>query len=79
MTKVTPDEAGARLPELIESAKRGEEVVIVREKIAVARLVPVEREPDKRPRLGTAAGQVWMSDDFDAPVEEFEEAEGRRA
>jgi len=75
MTQVTLEEAGARLLELIESAKRGEEVVILRDNIAVARLVSVERDQDPWPRLGTAAGQVWMSDDFDAPLEEFEEPE----
>ena len=68
MTQVTLEEAGARLPELIESAKRGEDIVILRDNIAVARLVPMERDQDRRPRLGTAAGQVWMSDDFDAPL-----------
>jgi antitoxin (DNA-binding transcriptional repressor) of toxin-antitoxin stability system len=36
------------LPELIESAKRGEEVVILRNNIAVARLVPVK--PEGKPR-----------------------------
>jgi prevent-host-death family protein len=77
MTQVTLEEAGARLPELIESVKRGEEIVIVRDNIAIARLIPVERDESPHPRLGTAAGQVWMSDDFDAPLEEFEESAER--
>jgi hypothetical protein len=29
--------------------------------------------PEKRPVFGCAKGQFWMSDDFDEPLEDFEE------
>jgi len=29
--------------------------------------------PEKRPVFGCAKGQFWMSDDFDAPLEDFAE------
>jgi len=33
----------------------------------------VEIPPEKRPVFGCAKGQFWMSDDFDAPLEDFAE------
>jgi prevent-host-death family protein len=71
MTHVTLEEAGARLAELIESAKHGEEILILRDNIAVARLVPVK--PERKPREpGSAKGLIlYMADDFDAPLDEF--------
>jgi len=32
-----------------------------------------EEEPKKRGGLGIWKGKIWMADDFDAPLEEFEE------
>lgn len=42
--------------------------------VTAARLAAAspKRQP-RRPQLGTAAGQVRMSEDFDAPLSEFEE------
>jgi antitoxin (DNA-binding transcriptional repressor) of toxin-antitoxin stability system len=71
MWKVKLEEAQRRLPELIEEAARGEDVVISRGDSASFRLVPVV-EPEPRPIFGSARGQVEMADDFDAPVEGFE-------
>jgi len=40
-------------------------------------MLPEEREPasmdSQRPVFGCAKGQFWMSDDFDAPLEDFAE------
>jgi antitoxin (DNA-binding transcriptional repressor) of toxin-antitoxin stability system len=67
-------EACAQLAVLVERAARGEEVIVQGEGGARARLVPAE--PDGAPPVfqrkpGSAAGQVWMADDFDAPLEDF--------
>jgi antitoxin (DNA-binding transcriptional repressor) of toxin-antitoxin stability system len=62
-------EAQARLPELIEEAAGGGEVVIEGESGTAVRLVPVERKG--RPRFGSARGMFTMRDDFDAPLEDF--------
>jgi len=68
MTQVTLEEAGARLPELIESVKQGEEIIILHDNIAVARLVSVESERKAR-EPGSAKGLIlYMADDFDAPL-----------
>ncbi|MCX6359943.1 MAG: type II toxin-antitoxin system prevent-host-death family antitoxin [Armatimonadetes bacterium] len=73
MMVVTIGEAGARLAGLIDLAKRGEDVVITRDDVPVARLVcEVPRRPS--PRRGTARGLVLrMADDFDAPLADFKE------
>lgn len=71
MHKVTLDEAQHRLPELIEEAASGGDVVISRGDGASFRLVPVV-EPEPQPVFGSARGLIEIADDFDAPVEGFE-------
>jgi prevent-host-death family protein len=72
MVQVTPDEAKARLAELIEAAMRGERVVIARDAPHAARLVPLA--PTARSRhAGSAKGLISMRADFDAPLADFDE------
>jgi len=54
------------LSRLLEAVRRGEEVVIARAGVPVARLVPVA-EPR---RLGRLAGRLRAAEDFDAPLPE---------
>jgi prevent-host-death family protein len=63
---VNMHEAKTHLSKLVELVEAGEEVVIARAGRPVARLVRAE-EPRRR-RLGAWDGQVWMADDFDAPL-----------
>jgi len=72
--KVTPHAminiaaAKARLPELVERAARGEEIVLARAGKPKARLVPLA---DGRKALrvpGKGKGRLRMSRDFDAPL-----------
>jgi antitoxin (DNA-binding transcriptional repressor) of toxin-antitoxin stability system len=74
MSIVTIEEAQARLPEMIDGLKPGDEIVITRAQQAVARLV-AEPKPDAQPRrAGTLRGTVlYMAPDFDAPLEDFKE------
>ncbi|MEM1041221.1 MAG: prevent-host-death protein [Bacteroidota bacterium] len=66
MRAVKPEEAQQRLPELIEEAALGEEVVIARGDGEAFRLTPVlDSEP--RPVFGSARGLAEMAGDFDAP------------
>jgi prevent-host-death family protein len=59
-------DAKARLPELVERAARGEEIVIARNGEPRARLVPL---PPAKPRApGSGAGQWVVADDFNAPL-----------
>ena len=72
MQTVTVAEAAEKLTDLIDAALRGEEIVITKGDriIQLTPKQPVKRYPAK---AGTAKGQVWMSDDFDEPLEEFKE------
>jgi prevent-host-death family protein len=70
MHTIPIDEAQTRLPELFDEAADGNDVVITRADGTAVRLVPVEIHG--RPRFGSARGLFTMSDDFDAPLEDFE-------
>jgi prevent-host-death family protein len=60
-------EAKTHLSRLLERVAAGEEVVIAKAGVPVARLVPVVLPVEERP-LGTEAGRVFVADDFDAPL-----------
>jgi len=60
-------EAKTHLSRLLEQVAAGEEVVIAKAGVPVARLVPVVLPAEERP-LGTEAGRVFIADDFDAPL-----------
>lgn len=74
MIHVTVAAAAARLPDLVERAQSGESIVIVCDDHAV-QLVPIAPPKAARPQphFGSAAGQVQMAPDFDAPLEDFAE------
>jgi antitoxin (DNA-binding transcriptional repressor) of toxin-antitoxin stability system len=70
--QVSATEAASRLQELVDAAIDGEEVIIYIDDRPAIKLVPIESiEP--RPKFGSEKGLVWMSDDFDEPLEEFRE------
>lgn len=60
-------EAKTHLSRLLEKVAEGEEVVIAKAGVPVARLVPVPPPLASRP-LGTEQGRVFISDDFDAAL-----------
>lgn len=62
MTKVNMHEAKSRLSQLVELAKKGEDVVIAKNGVPEARLVPIRPEP--KDWFGMDEGRGWMSDDF---------------
>jgi prevent-host-death family protein len=71
-------DAKARLPELVERAARGEEIVIARSGRPRARLVPLAPPPVRQP--GRGAGKWKVARDFNAPLsgEVLAAFEGRR-
>lgn len=72
MHQVDIEEAKTHLPDLVEAAMSGIEVVIMKDNRPVVKLIPLG--PNKpRPRFGSAAGLIMMSEDFDAPIEDFKE------
>jgi prevent-host-death family protein len=65
--EVNIHEAKTHLSRLLQRVAAGEEVTIARAGVPVARLVPVAPKKSIRP-LGFARGEVWVADDFDAPL-----------
>lgn len=59
-------DAKARLPELVERASRGEEIVIARNGEPRARLVPLAAR--KRRTSGSGAGKWRVTGDFNEPL-----------
>ncbi len=48
----------------------GDEVVITQNNEPILKIVRLN-QPKKRRQSGSAKGLIWMSDDFDAPLEEL--------
>jgi prevent-host-death family protein len=64
---VNVHEAKTHFSKLLERVALGEEVVIARAGRPVAKLVPIRPDaPERHP--GSARGDVWVSEDFDAPL-----------
>ena len=57
--------AKTELSRLLEAVEAGEDIVIARAGVPVARLIPV-RADERVP--GRLAGRIRMADDFDAPL-----------
>ena len=70
MNPINITEAAQKLPDLIDAALRGEEVIITKDG-SIVKLIPATSVKPRQP--GSAKGMVWMSDDFDEPLEEFRE------
>ncbi len=60
-------EAKTQLSKLVARVLGGEEVVIARSGVPVARLVPIQSQAGAR-RPGSAKGQIRIGDDFDDPL-----------
>jgi prevent-host-death family protein len=72
VTRVNVAEAKARLSELIEAALDGEDVVISRRNKPLVKLIAVQPGAGA-PKFGILRGRIWMSPDFDEPLEDFAE------
>ncbi|HEY4055335.1 MAG TPA: type II toxin-antitoxin system Phd/YefM family antitoxin [Kofleriaceae bacterium] len=72
MKVVKIHEAKTHLSRLIKEVQKGEEIVIARGNKPVVKLVLVE-DTNRRSLFGLFKGQIWMSEDFDAPLEDFDE------
>jgi prevent-host-death family protein len=66
--EVNIHEAKTHFSRLLQRVANGEEVIIARAGVPVARLVPVEPEKPKVRPLGMDRDSIWIADDFDAPL-----------
>jgi prevent-host-death family protein len=71
-TVVNMHEAKSSLSRLVKRAAEGEEIVIASHGKPVARLTPFHEKRKEIP-WGIYKGQIEMSDDFDAPLEEMKD------
>jgi len=71
MTTVAVEQAQKELLRLIDDVALGEHVIITRNQVPVAELVPVTQDVPK-PMFGSAKGMVRMSEDFEAPIDDFQ-------
>lgn len=69
---VNMHDAKTRLSELVSAAEAGEEVIIARRGTPAVRLEPV-RAQYAPVQLGLLAGEIELGDDFDAPLEDFDD------
>ena len=54
---------------VIALTKNGDEVVIEENGEPLAKVTPIEKPKEKKPRIaGLGKGTTWMSDDFDAEL-----------
>lgn len=67
MLQVSLEEAKGRLLDLVEAVLRGETVVIFKNQCEAVQIVPLARR-----QFGSAAGLVVITDDFDAPLPDFD-------
>jgi antitoxin (DNA-binding transcriptional repressor) of toxin-antitoxin stability system len=75
MIYINLDDATKRLPDLVDAAVRGEEVLIAVEDTQgkhLVRLVSIAAERP-RPQFGSAKGLFTLSEDFDDPIPDFDE------
>ncbi|MGH7841646.1 MAG: type II toxin-antitoxin system Phd/YefM family antitoxin [Candidatus Binataceae bacterium] len=68
MKTVNMHEAKTHLSRLVEEAAEGKEIIIAKAGKPRARLVPCAPARKKKRKLGWMKGQIWMSEDFNAPL-----------
>ena len=69
--EVNIHEAKTQLSRLLRRVAEGEEITIARAGVPVAKLIAVTPAGTSRP-MGMDEGKIWIADDFDAPMPEFE-------
>ena len=70
--QVNVHEAKTQLSRLLAEVEQGREVVVARDGVPVAKLVPFPKPAKKRLRVDNWKGKIWISPDFDAPLSEEE-------
>ena len=73
MPRVPRKEAIQHIDELLKQAAQGEEVIIEDSDGRRYTLTASTPPSTSRRTFGSARGQGWMSDDFDEPLEDFQE------
>jgi antitoxin (DNA-binding transcriptional repressor) of toxin-antitoxin stability system len=72
MQQIDIVDAKTQIESLLQFALQGEEVIITQNNQPILKLIQF-LQPTKRRQRGSAKGQIWMSPDFDEPLEDFRE------
>jgi prevent-host-death family protein len=72
MPHIDVAQAKRELDRLLERVSHGEEVLITKDNQPIARLTAPSPKRKQR-QFGSVEGEIWMSDDFDAPLDDFQE------
>ncbi|MFM8307502.1 MAG: type II toxin-antitoxin system Phd/YefM family antitoxin [Microcystis aeruginosa] len=75
MHQIDINQAQTQLESLLQSALKGDEIIITQNDQPVLKLVRLTPPPKLR-QSGSAKGLIWMSPDFDEPLEDFSEYMG---
>jgi prevent-host-death family protein len=73
---VNVHQAKTHLSQLLQQVEQGQEVVIARSGVPIARLVPWQSGPPRVAAPGALRGLIQIADDFDAPLDELFEVLG---
>ena len=68
-SKVNIHDAKTQFSKLLKRVGNGEEIIISKAGKPIARLLPIDERPVKR-IPGSAKGEVFIAEDFDAPLPE---------
>jgi prevent-host-death family protein len=74
MALVNVHQAKTHLSQLLQQVEQGEEVVIARAGVPVARLVAWRAPAQPVAAPGAMRGRIELADDFDAPLDELFDA-----
>jgi len=72
MQQIDIQEINKQIYNLMETVGKGEEIVITKDNAPIAKIIPFGKNKPK-PQFGSAKGMITMSDDFDEPLEDFDE------
>jgi prevent-host-death family protein len=67
--EVNIHEAKTHLSRLLNRVLAGEEIVIAKAGVPIARIVPIKHKLKKRVP-GNCSGKIWIAEDFDGPLPE---------
>lgn len=71
MQVVNIHDAKTQLSRLLEQVQSGEDIVIAKSGTPIVRLVPYVTPKRKIAPPGAMAGEIWIAEDFDAPIDEL--------
>ena len=71
MQSVNVHEAKTHFSKLLEQVQNGDEIIIAKAGQPIARLVAYKPIAQAVSGMGAMAGEIWMAEDFDLPLERF--------